>query len=168
MHSFEAVFSTVYRLTSESCSGVLTCSALKLYYRNILRCGSREAVQISPENTTKLTKNTPDDSKDKNIAESIEGVSVGANDDKNVMKHSSDSNIHDQVVDVAFVHLNGRKEVIQERLKTRKGHFMPPELLTSQLATLEPLNKDEKGLTVDIEMTPQNIVAEVLEKLDLN
>lgn len=145
---------------------MLTCSALKLYYRNILRCGSQEAVQISPENTTELTKNTSDDSKDENIAVSIDGTSVGANDDmmSNVMKNSSDSNVHDQV---AFVHLNGRKEVIQERLKTRKGHFMPPELLTSQLATLEPLNKDERGLTVDIEMTPQNIVAEVLDKLHL-
>ena len=30
----------------------------------------------------------------------------------------------------------------------RKGHYMPPSLLDSQLATLEPLQPDEPGLAV--------------------
>ncbi len=38
---------------------------------------------------------------------------------------------------VRFVFLDVPKPVLLERLKDRKGHFMPPELLDSQLATLE-------------------------------
>lgn len=38
-----------------------------------------------------------------------------------------------------FIHLNGSHELIQQRLSERKGHFMPPALLPSQFAILEPL-----------------------------
>ena len=47
---------------------------------------------------------------------------------------------------VTFVHLDGPKAVLAERLKGRKGHFFPPSLLDSQLATLEPLGADEPGI----------------------
>ncbi|HVU08556.1 MAG TPA: gluconokinase [Verrucomicrobiae bacterium] len=39
---------------------------------------------------------------------------------------------------IQFVHLTGPRAIIEERLKNRRGHFMPPTLLDSQLATLEP------------------------------
>jgi gluconokinase len=39
---------------------------------------------------------------------------------------------------VRFVHLEVPPEVLRQRLAHRGGHFMPPELLASQLATLEP------------------------------
>jgi gluconokinase len=32
----------------------------------------------------------------------------------------------------------------------RSGHYMPPSLLASQLATLEPPQPDEHALTLDI------------------
>jgi carbohydrate kinase (thermoresistant glucokinase family) len=51
---------------------------------------------------------------------------------------------------VVFVHLAGTREVLAARLEGRSGHFMPPALLDSQLATLEPLAQDERGATVDI------------------
>jgi gluconokinase len=38
---------------------------------------------------------------------------------------------------VRFVQLEVPPEVLRERLKGRVGHYMPPELLHSQLATLE-------------------------------
>ena len=41
------------------------------------------------------------------------------------------------------------ESVLAERLTARVGHFMPVELLRSQLATLEPLGEDERGLVVD-------------------
>jgi gluconokinase len=56
-----------------------------------------------------------------------------------------------------FLHLNGDREVIAERLKNRTGHFMPASLLDSQLADLEPLEPDESGLTVDAGHTPREI-----------
>ena len=51
--------------------------------------------------------------------------------------------------DTVFVHLVGDKELILGRMRSR-DHFMPPELLDSQLATLEPLEPHEHGLVVDI------------------
>ena len=40
--------------------------------------------------------------------------------------------------DVRYVHLSGDHDTIAERLAGRKHHYMPPTLLASQLATLEP------------------------------
>lgn len=39
---------------------------------------------------------------------------------------------------VQFVYLDVPEPVLRERLEKRKGHFAPPELLPSQLQTLEP------------------------------
>ena len=38
---------------------------------------------------------------------------------------------------VHFILLDGSRELIGDRMKQRKGHFMPPALLDSQFATLE-------------------------------
>jgi carbohydrate kinase (thermoresistant glucokinase family) len=56
---------------------------------------------------------------------------------------------------VFFVHLHGTRELLERRLGAREGHFMPPLLLDSQLATLEPLEQDESGVVVDIALTPE-------------
>ena len=50
---------------------------------------------------------------------------------------------------VVFLHLEGTPDLLLERVSARTGHFMPVALLDSQLATLEPLDEDENGLTVD-------------------
>jgi carbohydrate kinase (thermoresistant glucokinase family) len=42
------------------------------------------------------------------------------------------------VADSRFVFLRGDSEAIAGRLATRSGHFMPPSLLASQYADLEP------------------------------
>ncbi|MFV0429972.1 MAG: gluconokinase [Arachnia sp.] len=47
-------------------------------------------------------------------------------------------------------HLTGSEAVVAQRLAVRVGHFMPPSLLRSQLASLEPLEPDEAGFTLDI------------------
>lgn len=39
---------------------------------------------------------------------------------------------------IRFAYLCGDPEVIRERLASRSGHFMPAELLDSQVAALEP------------------------------
>lgn len=51
---------------------------------------------------------------------------------------------------VVFVYLSGTREQLLNRLATRQGHFMPPSLLDSQLATLEPPSADEQSISVDI------------------
>ncbi len=68
---------------------------------------------------------------------------------------------------VLFVHLDGSKEVLAERLKGRKGHFFPPSLLDSQLKTLEPLSPDEPAIRVSIDQSVEQIVATVLDRLHL-
>ncbi|HEY6424563.1 MAG TPA: gluconokinase [Pseudonocardiaceae bacterium] len=67
--------------------------------------------------------------------------------------------------DVRIVHLAGPRELVAPRLAARRGHFMPPELLDSQYAALEPLAPDEPGLTVDLSQPPQHIVDEILHRL---
>ncbi|MEU6198366.1 gluconokinase [Streptomyces sp. NPDC047061] len=52
--------------------------------------------------------------------------------------------------DVWFLYLALDREVAEQRMARRKGHFMPLELLDSQYATLDPLHADEPGVTIDI------------------
>ncbi|GAB2981664.1 gluconokinase [Amycolatopsis acidiphila] len=67
--------------------------------------------------------------------------------------------------DVWFLHLDGPRELIAERMKSRSGHFMPVSLLGSQLADLEPLETDEPGLVADITEVPADIVRAALDAL---
>jgi gluconokinase len=67
--------------------------------------------------------------------------------------------------DVRLVYLKGSPDLIAERLKTRKGHFMPPSLLDSQFRTLEPPSPDEHPITVSIDGTPDEIVRAIRERL---
>lgn len=68
---------------------------------------------------------------------------------------------------VAFVHLEGSKQVIAERLSKRLDHFMPESLLDSQLATLEPLGDDEEGIVVPLGQKPKDEVLEIMNRLHL-
>lgn len=63
-----------------------------------------------------------------------------------------------------FVHLVGDPELIRDRMASR-DHFMPASLLTSQLATLEPLEADEAGLVVDVGHTVEQLVADAVRWL---
>jgi gluconokinase len=65
---------------------------------------------------------------------------------------------------VCFVHLDGSPDLLAERMAHRSGHFMPTSLLPSQLATLEPLDEDEPGFTVDVTRTPEEIADLVLDR----
>jgi len=89
-------------------SGVVTCSALKRQYRDILM-GDRKGVRL--------------------------------------------------------VYLEGSPNVIRERLASRQGHFMPPALLDSQFAALEPPGADENPITADVRQDRAAIVGQVLGAL---
>ncbi|HEY8590243.1 MAG TPA: gluconokinase [Naasia sp.] len=66
---------------------------------------------------------------------------------------------------VAFVHLHGTRELLEQRLGEREGHFMPPALLDSQLSTLEPLQDDERSVLVDIALPPEQAAEVALAAL---
>jgi gluconokinase len=56
--------------------------------------------------------------------------------------------------DLALVYLTGDPALIRGRLEARRDHFMPPALLDSQLAELEPPAPVEPHLTVDAALSP--------------
>ncbi len=66
--------------------------------------------------------------------------------------------IRRQAPDTIFLHLDGSVEVLSTRLEGRSGHFMPPALLASQVATLERLEDDEAAVVVDIAASMNHIV----------
>ncbi|MFJ1731520.1 gluconokinase [Streptomyces sp. NPDC088254] len=67
---------------------------------------------------------------------------------------------------VWFLYLALDRATADQRVADRVGHFMPARLVDSQYATLEPLQSDEHGLTVDAAATaPQAIVDETVRTL---
>ena len=66
--------------------------------------------------------------------------------------------------DVTYVYLKGDSSVFRTRLTNRAGHFMRPDMLDSQLRTLE---EPEGVLAVDATAEPKAIVAEVKKALAL-
>jgi gluconokinase len=68
---------------------------------------------------------------------------------------------------VRFCHVSAPSELIQHRMEERKGHYMPPSLLPSQLATLEPLEDDEPGVVVTTEGSPEDVLDRALRALGL-
>ena len=61
-----------------------------------------------------------------------------------------------------LIYLRGEPALIAARLATRRGHFMPADLLASQFAALEePLGV----LTVDVDAMPDDVVRTILHAL---
>ncbi len=58
-----------------------------------------------------------------------------------------------------FVLLHGSKDLLKERLELRENHYMPPELLDSQLDALEI---SEELLQLDISKSPEELGNHVL------
>lgn len=67
--------------------------------------------------------------------------------------------------DLAFVHLQGSRELLEARMAQRSGHYMPASLLQSQLATLEPPQADERAVTLDIATGPDALAQAALRWL---
>jgi gluconokinase len=63
---------------------------------------------------------------------------------------------------VKVVYLKGSKELIDERLRNRIGHFMNPDLLQSQFDTLE---QPRDAIIVDVSMAPEAIVSAIRTRL---
>src|SRR2546428_769469 len=67
---------------------------------------------------------------------------------------------------VGLVYLRGDRELIAARLAARHGHFFHAEMLDSQFAALEEPTPDEHVIVVPIGGTPQEIVADILTRLN--
>ncbi|WP_434715076.1 gluconokinase (plasmid) [Rhizobium sp. YTUHZ045] len=66
---------------------------------------------------------------------------------------------------LAFVFLEGSRDLLLSRMQARQGHFMPASLLDSQLQTLEPPTGEPGVVTVAIDMALDDMVALACEGL---
>lgn len=107
---------------------IIACSALKKWYREILR-GNVEA-QPPPESDLP------------NAAPELSGVD-------NTHKAATAR------LDTYFVYCKGSKELLTDRISKRKGHFMGAQMLESQLATLEDPSDEPDCCIVDISKSPE-------------
>jgi gluconokinase len=64
---------------------------------------------------------------------------------------------------VRLVYLRADRDLIRQRLLQRRGHFMNPQLLESQFATLE---EPKQGIWIDAQLTPEEIVSAIRHRLD--
>ncbi len=67
--------------------------------------------------------------------------------------------------EVHFIYLTGAYNLIRERLRTREGHYAGAELLNSQFRALE---EPADVVTVDVSRSPDEVVAEIIARLDLS
>lgn len=84
------------------------------------------------------------------------------------LKRAYRDRLRDRLGPFPVLHLSGPAALLQDRLKARRSHFMPPALLDSQLAVLEPPGADEQALTFSVELIPDDIVKEAVRRLGLN
>jgi len=63
---------------------------------------------------------------------------------------------------VKVVFLHGSPELLRSRISGRAGHFMPPALLASQLAALEP---PSNALQLDVSRSPAELITTIREAL---
>lgn len=83
------------------------------------------------------------------------------------LRRSYRDQLRSAVPTLVFVHLCGTRETISARLRGRTGHFMPSELLDSQLSSLQPLDADEAGVTLDLDRSPTELVRRIVDALAL-
>jgi gluconokinase len=122
-----------------------------------------------PANITKMTAGLPLDDDDRYpwleaIGEWLAQHRRGGVMSCSALKRSYRDQLRRHCPAVEFVHLSGSPEVIEARQASRPGHFMPASLMASQFATLEPLQPDERGVTIDIAQDIDSIVASYLAR----
>jgi carbohydrate kinase (thermoresistant glucokinase family) len=69
--------------------------------------------------------------------------------------------------DVHLVYLKGDMELIGERMKERRDHFMPVSLLKNQFDLLEEPQPDEHALVVPVDMPPRRVADTIVAGLGL-
>lgn len=130
-----------------------------------------------PANIAKMSAGTPLDDSDRwpwldaigQWAHSRAGL--GGVVSSSALKRAYRDRLRAAAPDAVFLHLTGDRELIKERMRERKGHFMPTALLDSQYAALQPLQEDEAGVSVDVSGSPEDITERAvaaLRRLDSN
>ena len=123
-----------------------------------------------PANVAKMAADIPLDDKDRApwlarlhglIAESLETNRPGVLA-CSALKQSYRDELVRATAGARFVYLKGDYETILARMEERHGHYMKPEMLQSQFATLE---EPSDAIVVDIRLSPDQIVDTILASL---
>ena len=118
-----------------------------------------------PANVTKMSAGTPlDDSDRVPWLRTVGGWLAEHADSGAVISCSALKRAYRDVLraaapDLVFLHLHGTREVVARRVEGRPGHFMPASLVDSQFSTLEPLQDDESGVTLDLDLPVDELVS---------
>ncbi|CDL79356.1 gluconokinase [Xenorhabdus cabanillasii] len=67
---------------------------------------------------------------------------------------------------LSFLYMQGDFELIESRLKTRKGHFFKPQMLISQFEALEEPTSDEKDIhAIDIKPALDEVIKNTIKTI---
>jgi gluconokinase len=130
-----------------------------------------DADALHPQaNIAKMAAGKPLDDTDRHPWLDAVGEWLADHDDGGVMscsalKRTYRDQLRQHCPTVEFLHLSGSPELIAARQSGRTGHFMPASLLKSQFDTLEPLEPDERGITVDVDNPVDTIIETFREYL---
>ncbi|MGI8645596.1 MAG: gluconokinase [Nocardioides sp.] len=134
-----------------------------------LRVPYADGDDFHPEaNVAKMTRGQPLDDDDRYPWLEAVGEWLGKHPDGGVtacsaLRRKYRDQLRHHCDGLEFLLLEGSREVVERRQASRPGHFMPPSMLTSQFATLEPLEPDEHGFVVDIDQDVDAIVQEYVD-----
>jgi len=81
------------------------------------------------------------------------------------LKRAYRDRLRGPVANLRILYLAGDPGLIAQRQAARQNHFMPPSLMASQFATLEPPGADEGAIILDITLPPDLLVAEAIAQL---
>jgi gluconokinase len=90
------------------------------------------------------------------------GVVVACSALKRAYRDCLRTHVHGKI---HFFLLDGSRQLIGDRMKQRKGHFMPAALLESQFAALERPAPDEHAVILDIAHQPAQLVEEAAKSI---
>lgn len=90
------------------------------------------------------------------IEHKVNGAVIACSALKEKYRKQLKKDIEDKMV---FVYLAGSFDEISIRLKERKNHYMPIDLLKSQFDILEP---PKEAITVSILLSPEEIVSKII------
>ncbi|MCL4271101.1 MAG: gluconokinase [Anaerolineales bacterium] len=124
-----------------------------------------------PENVAKMASGTPLDDSDRApwLSTLHDLISSSLREDKpGVLACSSlKERYRQQLLDgnesVQIVYLKGSYDLIWSRMSARKDHYMKPHMLKSQFEALE---EPSNALTMDISMSIEDIVQEILKYME--
>ena len=147
--------------------GVAGCGKSSVGTALATRLGAvyRDGDDLHPaENIAKMSKGVPLEDADRWPWLTRVGEALQAGTESTIIGCSALKRAYRQHIErtagapVTFIHLAGTIEVIEKRMQERQGHFMPPALLASQFAALEPPGPDENAISVDIDQPLDSVV----------